>query len=253
MSSQHGRPRPNRHGRGREPRPPIWARPEPRGRGQRGAALSLAQIADVALEIADAEGLEAVSIRRIARELRSGAMSLYHYFDSRDELLDLMADRVTAEMIVPGELPADWREALKAIAVHSRATFARHPWLHGALQERPRLTPNLMRHIEQSAQAVAPLREVVDDPYLLGEIVAAVDDYTIGYTIRERLALDPRRRAAGILAGFAENPHLRALLDSGEFPLLSQFVGGGVQLPEGDRFEQGLDWLLDGFAAQLGR
>jgi AcrR family transcriptional regulator len=240
------------HHRGRDPRPPIWARPEPRGRG-RGAALSLDQIAEVALAIADAEGLDAVSIRRIARELGSGAMSLYHYFDSRDELLDLMADRVAADMVVPGELPADWRDALKAVAMRSRATFARHPWLHGALQGRPRVTPNLMRHIEQSAQAVAPLAERVDDPSLLAVIIAAVDDYTIGYTVRERLSPDPHDRAEGILADFAEDPHLRALLEGGEFPLLSQFVAGSMRMPEGDRFEQGLDWLLDGFAAQIGR
>ena len=114
---------PNRHGRPgrppREPRPPIWARTEPRGRGP-AAALSRDQIAETALAIADAEGIDAVSIRRIARELRSGAMSLYHYFDSRDELLELMADRIAAEMVVPGELPDDWRGALKAIAEQSR-------------------------------------------------------------------------------------------------------------------------------------
>ena len=74
-----------------EPKPPIWARPEPRGRGAR-PALSRKQIVDVALQIADEEGLDAVSMRRLARELRSGAMSIYHYFDSRDELLDLMGD-----------------------------------------------------------------------------------------------------------------------------------------------------------------
>ena len=251
MSSPRGRPRPNLHGRGREPRPPIWARPEPRGRGRAGAPLSLSQIADVALAIADAEGLEAVSIRRIARELRSGAMSLYHYFDSRDELLDLMADRVAAEMVVP-ELPADWRGALRAIAHQSRETFKRHPWLHGALQGRPRLTPNLLRHIEQSSQAVASLAGEGVEPALLTAIVVAVDDYTIGFTVREVAVEDPQNRAAGIAERLRE-PHMRALLESGEFPLLSEFIAGGADLEIEDRFEQGLDWLLDGFAARLGR
>jgi AcrR family transcriptional regulator len=78
------------------------------------------------VRIADEEGLQAVSIRRIAQELRSGAMSLYHYFDSRDELLDLMAD---------------WREALRAIAQYSRQTFRAHPWMLMTLAggESPRL------------------------------------------------------------------------------------------------------------------
>jgi AcrR family transcriptional regulator len=250
MSSHRGGPGPNRHGRGREPRPPIWARPDPRARG-RGAALSLDQIADVALAIADAEGLEAVSIRRIARELGSGAMSLYHYFDSRDELLDLMADSVAAEMLVR-DLPADWRGALRAIAHQSRDTFRRHPWLHSALRGSPRLTPNLLRHIEQSSQSVAGLAEEGVEPALLTAIVVAVDDYTIGFTVREAAVEDPRNRAADI-ADRLQEPHMRALLESGEFPLLSRFITGGQDLQIEDRFEHGLDWLLDGFAAQIGR
>jgi AcrR family transcriptional regulator len=243
-------PRPNRHGRPqREPRPPIWAREQPRGRGP-AAALSRDQIADTALAIADAEGIDAVSIRRIARELRSGAMSLYHYFDSRDELLELMADRIAAEMVVP-ELPDDWRGALRAIAEHSRRAFSRHPWLHTALHERMRVTPNLMRHIEQSAQAVQPLAEGGYDLAVLANLVAAVDDYTVGYAIREGNAVSAEQRAQGIEEAFQE-PHIQSLLDSGEFPLLSRFVEEGGDLPETQRFEQGLEWLLDGFAAKLG-
>ena len=250
MSSHRGRARPNRHGRFGEVKPPIWARPEPRARG-RGAALSLEQIAEVSLAIADAEGLEAVSIRRIARELGSGAMSLYHYFDSRDELLDLMADRVAAEMVVP-DLPTEWRPALRAIAFQSRDTFRRHPWLHSALRASPRVTPNLLRHIEQSSQSVAGLADEGVDRALLAAIVVAVDDYTIGFTVREAAVEDPRSRAAGIVEAMQE-PYVRALLESGEFPLLSEFIGDEVDLQIEDRFELGLDWLLDGFAAKIGR
>ena len=103
MSADRGRARPNRHGRpGRRARRSgrvasrAAAGAPPRCRATRSPQIALA--------IADAEGIDAVSIRRIARELRSGAMSLYHYFDSRDELLELMADRIAAEMVVP-ELP----------------------------------------------------------------------------------------------------------------------------------------------------
>ena len=95
-------------------KPPIWARDEPRGRGQR-SALSRAEIVRVAIEVADAEGLEAVSMRRIARDLGAGAMSIYHYFDSRDELLELMGDTIAEEMLVKSLSP-HWRPALEAIA-----------------------------------------------------------------------------------------------------------------------------------------
>jgi len=220
-------------------KPPIWAREEPRGRGRRDP-LSRRQIVRTALTIADAEGLEAVSMRRIAKELGAGAMSLYHYFDSRDELLELMADTVAAEMLVPVQ-SADWREALIEIALHSRETFLHHPWMLSTLQERPFVSPNLLRHIEQSARAVAPL-------------AGKVSDYTVGYTFRELAASSPGERGRNLAARFAdaaEDPDIRYLLESGEFPMLSQFAGTGGQVPVQD-FELGLNWLLDGFAAQIG-
>jgi AcrR family transcriptional regulator len=233
----------------REAKPPIWARPEPRSRG-----LSRRQIVDTALKIADEEGLAEVTIRRIARELRSGAMSLYHYFDSRDELLDLMAETVAAEMLVP-ELPRDWRAALTAIAEHTRATFLHHPWMLTAMQERPRVSPNLLRHIEQSAQSVVELGEAGHDRRALAGIVTAVDDYVIGYTLRELAAGgrgDRGRRIAARFEGALDEPHVRYLLESGEFPMLERFATLD-EPPAMQSFEVGLEWLLDGFEASLRR
>jgi AcrR family transcriptional regulator len=235
-----------------EPLPPIWARPEPSGRGPR-AALSRGQIVDAALLIADEEGLESVSMRRLARELRSGAMSIYHYFQSRDELLDLMGDTVAAEMLLD-DVPEDWREALRAIAHRSRDAFKRHPWLLLTLQDRPRVSPNLMRHVEQTAQAVRALGESGIEPTLLTGVVLAVDDYMIGYTMRELAAGDPDDRAHGIARRFrdqSEEPYIRYLLESGEFPMLSRFLETDGPPPQ-HSFDDGLDWLLDGFAARHG-
>jgi AcrR family transcriptional regulator len=196
----------------------------------------------VAIKVADAEGIEAVSIRRIARELRSGAMSLYHYFDTRDELLELMGETVAGEMLVPA-LPAGWRAALEAIAHHSRNAFLRHPWLLTALQEIPPATPNLLRHIEQTARSIVPLAEAGVDAALLNAIVTAVDDFTIGFTLRE-LSGEQRRGRQW------DSPALRALLESGEFPLVAGFIASEAPMPPPD-FALGLKWLLDGFQAQL--
>ena len=194
-----------------------------------------------------------MTIRRIARELRSGAMSLYHYFDSRDELLDLMSDTVAAEMLVP-ELPAHWRDALHAIAVRSRTVFLKHRWLLITLTDRPRVTPNLLRHIEQSAQSIVELGGQGHPPELLSGIVIAVDDYTVGYTFRElEGGSDERgRRMAMQFRNAYDEPHVRYLLESGEFPMLERFISAG-QPPITQPFEVGLDWLLDGFEATLRR
>jgi AcrR family transcriptional regulator len=180
-------------------------------------------------------------MRRIARDLRAGAMSLYHYFDSRDELLELMADTVAEEMLVPS-LPPEWRPALVAIAHHSRDTFRRHPWLLTTLHEQPLVTPNLLRHIEQTARSLSGLTDV--DPQWLVAIATSIDDYTIGYTIREQGG-----QGRGSPARFDEH-EVRYLIESGEFPLIARFVAGGARPPRPD-FETGLGWLLDGFAAQL--
>ncbi|MBE2314723.1 TetR/AcrR family transcriptional regulator C-terminal domain-containing protein [Solirubrobacter sp. CPCC 204708] len=220
--------------------PPIWARDEPKGRGRQ-SPLSRAGIVRVAIEVADAEGIEAVSMRRLARELQAGAMSLYHYFENRDELLELMVDTVAGEMVVPA-LPKSWRPALEAVARRSRGMFHQHPWVLPILQGVPTVTPNLLRHIEQSARSVAALEGV--RPELLSNIVNAVDDYTIGFTLRELDMQDRRERRSW------DDPNVRYLLESGEFPLVAEFVASDSPLPAPD-FELGLKWLLDGFEAEI--
>src|SRR6185436_15098966 len=104
--------------RGRSRVDSIWERPEP---GARRPRYTREQIARTALAIADAEGFEAVSMRRVASELGAGTMTLYHYVRNKDELIELMDDAMMSELIVPDdEMPSDWREALTAIARRSR-------------------------------------------------------------------------------------------------------------------------------------
>ena len=139
-------------------------------------------------------------------------MSLYHYFDTRDELLELMADTVAAEMVVPGELPTDWRAALRG----DRATTAaqrssRHPWLlHDAPGPPAGDARTCCATSSSPPQSVAPLAEAGVDPALLSGIVTAVDDYTIGYTLRELALGGPRRaRPPASPTRFARSPHVR--------------------------------------------
>src|SRR5262244_701385 len=105
---------------------PIWARPEPGGRRPR---FTRQQIAAVALAIADAEGFDAVSMRRIAAELGAGTMTLYYYVRTKDELIALMDDAIMGEILIPeDEIPEGWREGMAEIARRSHAIFVRHPW-----------------------------------------------------------------------------------------------------------------------------
>jgi len=207
--------------------------------------LSAELVVETALRIADEEGVDAVSMRRLATELRVGTMSLYHHVADKEELLELMADATSAELIVPGELLGDWREALRAIAHRTRDAFLRHPWLIDTAGTRPLVTRNALRHVEQSVTIVAALDVDRDTAVAM---VMATDDYTIGHVFRQsRIAGDRRPFATE-----RDRDRVRELLASGEFPHVERvFAAEGDITPPPDTFDAGLEWLFDGMQAVL--
>src|SRR5882757_11529334 len=110
----------------------IWARPERAGRGPR-PAHSRADIAAAAVRIADAEGLDGVSMRHVAAELGCGTMSLYNYVPRKEDLYELMVDAFSGEYDLPEQPSGDWRANMLMVAVQARALIHRHPWLPGLL------------------------------------------------------------------------------------------------------------------------
>ena len=231
---------------------PIWARPEP---GSRRPRFSREQIASVALAIADAEGFEAVSMRRVAADLGAGTMSLYHYIRGKDDLIALMDDALMGESLIPDEeLPDDWREALAAIARRTRDVFLRHPWALHSLQgeaagQGAPIGPNGMRHFEQSLAAVE--RAPLDTGRKL-DLLAIVDDYVFGHVLRAgelglRREADQDEVAAAVEFGMQQ-------LRSGRYPhleALSRDPAAASITEEGraeERFERGLQVLLSGAA-----
>jgi AcrR family transcriptional regulator len=216
-----------------------------RGRGRARRGLDVETIVATALHIADEEGVDAVSMRRIATELRVGTMSLYHHVADKEELLELMADATSAELIVPGEILGDWREALRAIAHRTRDAFLRHPWLIDTAGTRPLVTRNALRHVEQSIAIVVGLDVDRDTAVAM---VMATDDYTIGHVFRQsRIAAGDRPFSAG-----RDGDRVRDLLATGEFPHLQRvFADEGEIAPPPDTFDAGLEWLFDGMQAVL--
>jgi AcrR family transcriptional regulator len=235
---------------------PIWARPEP---GARRARFTREQIAEAALSIADTEGFDAVSMRRVASELGAGTMTLYHYVRTKDELVALMDNAIMGELLIPdGEMPADWREALTLIARRTRDAFARHPWTLEAMGD-AQLGPNGIRHMEQSVAAVSGLEL---DNVRRFEIIALVDDYVFGYAVRRRIPgpeepeamrewLDRASAYIDEQVATGEFPHLEALMpEAGMSEFWAQLQEAGF---EEARFEHGLERLLDGIALDLER
>jgi AcrR family transcriptional regulator len=233
----------------------VWARPQPPRRQPR---YTREEIAATALRIADAEGIDAVSMRRVAAELGAGTMTLYHYVSTKDDLLALVSDAVVGENIVPAnELPDDWREALKAIARRTRAACRRHPWIFGIVDE-PSIGPNGVRHVEQCLEVAA--RAGIDLSAQL-DIVTAVDEYVFGYCLREReglryTAVPPDEFEQGLAYVFdminpTEHRYLSSFIAAhGRAELVGQFRS---HLLDEDRFERNLARLLDGIERDLRR
>lgn len=214
-------------------------------RVRRGPPLTQEEIVAAALAIADSEGLDAISMRKLAADLGVGAMTLYHHVEDKQELLLLMSDAISAELLIEGEFPSHWRDALRAIAHNTRAAHERHPWLLDSVSQRPGPTANSLRHIEQSIEAVAGLDV---DPDVASTMVLATDDYVIGYVMRE--AAMSKMRAKGQFARMSEL--VEDLLATGEYPRLAAIAGDRQAFePPPGRFERGLEWLFDGMEKAL--
>lgn len=116
--------------------------------------LNVDRIVRAAIEVADAEGLQALSMRRVAEKLGVGTMSLYTYVPGKPELLDVMLDTVYGETARPDEVPGGWRGRLEVIARENWRLYLRHPWLLQVAASRPVLGPNVTAKYDYELRAV---------------------------------------------------------------------------------------------------
>jgi AcrR family transcriptional regulator len=226
----------------------VWDRvPEEKQRRERPTRDA---VVTAAVALADAEGLEAVSIRRVAAALGTRPMGLYAFFDRKDDLIDLMADAVLDGTVLP-ELPPGWREGLSALARATRDVSLAHPWLAAATGTRVQLGPHAMRHFEQSLQAVSGLAV---SPARKLAILRAVDTYALGH-VQISLAQHETLRREGLTPGqwqASAGGYLARLAASGDYPNLAAFGADAVLQDQDEEaaFETGLNWLLNGIAAE---
>lgn len=225
---------------------------------RRGQGLSRAEIVRAAVAIADAEGPGAISMRRIARDLRAGVMSLYWHIGSKEELLDLMLDSLEAEFLVL-EATGDWRSDLRTIAFSQRAVLLRHQWAMEFIAGRPPSGPNNARNLERMLGIVARLGL---DARMTIDVLMTLNTYVLGAVLRESQEMRADRDREQAEAGMtreeleAEQENFRAMFTaSGRYPNIQRIVDEHIDpdAPEtrDERFEFGLDCLLDGFATRL--
>jgi AcrR family transcriptional regulator len=228
--------------------------------GQRAAAkdsgvepamkLSNARIVAAAMRIADREGLQAISIRRIAEELDAGTMSLYRHVEDKDQLLDLLLDEAYSEISVPDAPSGDWRQDLRELARQTRAVLKRHWWLGPLLTSRPTLGANYLRWFEYQ---LATVGTVVKDMKARTRVIGTVFAYVtgvVGYELGEQ-ATNRRHGLTEERKREFARPILEPILATGRYPNLAQFIEQGTGESSDEDFEFGLDCVLGGVGARI--
>jgi AcrR family transcriptional regulator len=235
----------------------VWTRHEGAARKPR---FSRDEIAAAAVRIADAEGFEALSMRRLAAELGAGTMTVYHYVKTKDELLTLVNDTVMGEMVLADgwDEGLGWREALIEIAECTRTCLQAHPWVFDITDDPP-IGPNQVRHFDQSMAALKSLDLTLPERL---DLVTVIDEYVFGYCLHERTNLHPDEQHESFYsAGMVD--YMEGLLATGDYPELSKLrdeVGLAEALQMADasagdpeRFRRNLDLILDGIEVGLQR
>ncbi|WP_371527579.1 TetR/AcrR family transcriptional regulator [Streptomyces sp. NBC_01283] len=229
----------------------LWERLDKPAAAPR-ASLSLERIGAVAVRVADAEGLAAVTMRRLATELGVAPMAAYRHVSGKDDLWALMAERVAAEHRIPDEL-TEWREVLHAFALLTREMMLRHPWVGQLPTALFVLTPGRMAIAERQLAALDGLG--LDEDSMMAAF-RTVSAYAHGAASSET-ALREWTRSEGWSSGDETRmglaPQMTYLMGTGRYPTYRRY---GLRSRRKDdatwMFETGLECVLDGIAARFG-
>ena len=238
----------------------LWGR---RGRGQRGPkpGLSVNAIVAAAIRLADAEGLEAVSMARVAEQLGFTTMSLYRHVASKEELLQLMwngSAQGAEDLVLSGD---NWRERLRMWAMVQRQMIDLHPWITQMPMAAPPMAPNSLAFVERGLEAM-------DDTGLADadklRVIGLISSYTLSEARMAHDAARAARQARAAAAGGADVPAwtwealVREVVDEQTYPRLHRLAWSASigEDPSGfneqEEFLFGLDRILDGVEALIG-
>ena len=233
----------------------LWRDPAAVPRHGPRQGLSIDAVVDTATELADAESLEAVTMRRVAQALGVAPMTLYTYVPGKAELLDLMLDATYARMPRTDTSGQPWRQRLAAIAAENKALFETHPWAATVSTIRPPLGPGQMAKYEHELSAFDSLGLddiTVDDclTYLLSFIQACARATSDARDMQRDSAIDDEQWWA------ANAPLLARVFDENAYPTAARVgtaagAAHGSAYNPGQAYDFGLQRVLDGLAALI--
>lgn len=207
--------------------------------GKERVPLSRERVLRAALALADAGGLEALSMRQLGRALGVEAMSIYNHVSNKDDILAGLVDIIAGKIEMP-EGAGDWKEAMRKRAISMRRTFKRHPWALGLLESRQSVGPSALRYFDS---VLGVLRRAGFSARMALRAFSVLDSYAYGFVIQEKSlpsgsASEARRSTELFLRQLPPNEH----------PHLAE-IAGKVALRSGfdfaKEFEFGLDLILE--------
>lgn len=199
-----------------------------------------------AMDLADADGIGALTMRSLATTLAVKPMAIYHHVANKEQILDGIVDLVFAEIVQP-PIDAPWRTALASRAASVRGVLGRHPWAIGLMESRRAPGPATLRHHDT---VIALLRHAGFTHAAIAHAMAFLDAYVYGFALQEASLPfdgpdDVRELAEAILAQ----------MPADEYPNFVEFAREHVLQPGYDfanEFDVGLDMVLDGIAGLQG-
>jgi AcrR family transcriptional regulator len=202
--------------------------------------LNRDRVLRASIALADAGGIESLTMRKLGEELGVEAMSLYNHVANKDDLLDGMIDVVFNEIDLPSG-GTDWRTAMRQRAISARKVMSRHPWATGLMESRTTPGPATLRHHDT---VIGALREAGFSIEMAAHAFSALDSYIYGFALQERsLPFDTAEETAEVAQ------MILAQLPIDEYPHLTEMAIEYVLQPGydyGNEFEFGLDLILDG-------
>jgi AcrR family transcriptional regulator len=202
--------------------------------------LTRDRVLDAALKLADAGGIDGLSMRKLGQALGVEAMALYYHFANKERVVDGIVDLVFAEI----ELPlagADWKAAMRGRAISVRDALARHRWAIGLMESRTHPGPANLRHHDA---VIGCLRAAGFDMAAAATAYSLLDAYIYGFALTKmNLPFDTTTDIAEMAESMLEP------FPAGEYPNLAAFITEHAMKPGydfADEFEVGLDVILDG-------
>jgi len=229
----------------------LWRRRDLAGAVGR-SGISVDRIIAAAIEVADAEGLPALSMRRVAEQLGVGTMSLYTYVPGKAELIDVMLDSIVDETERPATVKGGWRSWLELVARENWRLLRRHPWVLQMSTGRPPMGPGIIAKYDYELRAV--------DGIGLSEVeMDAVLTLVLGYVggaargAAEQTQAEERTGVSLDEWWFSVSPLLEKVYDERRYPVASRVgsVAGGSSYDTDATFEFGLQRVLDGIQAYV--